>query len=158
MDKEVYKIVYENYDASISSGMNPFNLLWALTKSFRCRRIYKEEGLNKSIQYITRCSKEKEHAKCMNRDMIVYQMRKVMVTHNLVCRLFKKTFNCLENSLSLAACLVSLGYHVQLIIGKSTNYVNRFFDFHAWVSFEGQPVNDTGQVLEMYVPVLKKEI
>lgn len=159
MEKEIYKIIYESTEYfPDKSIVNPFWIYFIITKSFRCRKIYTKLGLNECIEYIMKQCRKSKHIEKLDINTSVYQMRKAMVAHNLICRIFKKSFNCLENSLSLSILLVRLGYDVSLVIGKSTNYVNRFFDFHAWVSFQGQPINDTNQVLEMYIPVFEKKL
>lgn len=155
MCEEIYKIIYENLKTPIKIHINYFCLLYSMYKAFKCRKIFKTKGTEATINCILNLKKRKLNV-CSDIDHTLLKMRKIMVIHNILCKFFKKAYNCLEDSISLSACLVYLGFDVELVIGKSVNYVNQFYDFHAWITYKDIPINDTKQVLEIFYPVYRK--
>ena len=155
--KEICKLMYGTLDLSNLAKLNFLDFIIGLLKALECRKLYCKYGIIKSINFIeNNTRRNKQRNRNIDKYSMVFKMRKMMVLHNNVCKFFKKSSNCLENSISLCCFLSYLGLEPELVIGKTINYVNPEFNFHAWVEYEGITINDTMGVFEMYDSVYKK--
>mgnify|MGYP002556879333 CR=1 FL=1 len=93
--------------------------------------------------------------------------RKKYTTHELIftalswthiCRLigyiFRQSDLCLNRSYALAYVLIYLGIPCFVIVGKAQYYLNRNYQFHAWVELSEMPVNDSLGVKQQWKKVL----
>ena len=75
-----------------------------------------------------------------------------------ICRLIgymsRQSDLCLNRSYALAYVLIYLGIPCFVIVGKAQYYLNRNYQFHAWVELAGFPVNDSIEVKTQWKKVL----
>lgn len=87
-----------------------------------------------------------QHKNTYNTD----ELLSVTLDFILVCRflgyLFHQSDLCLNRSYALAYALTSLGIPCNLIIGRANYYLNRRYQFHAWVEVLDVPINDRIEV------------
>lgn len=121
----------------------------ALFRYIKVIRIYHKGGLIGVIGYIH----TKEYNKNLDWDALsdnqkVYLMRRYMIFFRICGKIFRESWNCLLQACTLFTALYTIGFEVDLVIGKFVYFASENYQFHAWVEYKGIPINDKGSVYE----------
>ncbi len=106
-------------------------------------------GFNRTKQALTQWSQIGAPSPVNRNDEVIRYKR----LFRRVCRVSPFTGRCLAQSLTLWALLQRRGIDTDLIFGQ--RYDQGRFDAHAWLEYQGRPINDSQQVHQRFVAFAK---
>lgn len=152
MNKEILRIIYSDNYTPQKIKFNLHNILNAYLKYLKTRRIFKQKNTLSALQYIEKIVSPKINF--CNSDDKIYNARRVIHIIDILDFWHKKPL-CLEYSLCLCAALITLGFPLELYIGRALNYVGKY-EFHSWLEIDETTINFRINYKELYNIVYHK--
>ena len=125
-----------------------FKLIRSIVLYLKVSSKYKENKIiveNKAIENIRKkCNgKMQKNTEKYNSNEITFTALRLHTIYRFWSYIFRQSDLCLNRSYALTYALVYLGIPCTLVIGRSEYFLNRKYDFHAWVEINDFPINDS---------------
>lgn len=106
-------------------------------------KTYKKHGATEAFKSLSKLTKHRKWI-FKNKTVEYLFIRKAVSECQLILNLATRgKALCLERSVAVCAGLLSLGFPVQIVIGRNTAMNSSDnFEFHAWVEWNEKPIND----------------
>ena len=144
------------FGSNIVSSKEKLPVLWVVLAMWRYKiamYIFRKRGLKGIVSYVQQKSRlDKKHEHSSNN---LQYIRRYMTLFRFWGKLYRENWNCLAQASSLFVALYTLGFDIDLVIGKFVYCASESFDFHAWVEICGEPINDKRSVYERCIVIYR---
>lgn len=153
---ELDLIMYGTY---LESSQLRISLKWILVALYRYKcsiDVFGKEGLYGIIGYMRKVTNRNIFFdECEDDIAMLKLLRKYMLLFKNWGTILGENWNCLAQASSLFVALHTLGFDVELVVGKFVYCASDKFEFHSWVEYKGVPVNDKQSVYERCIVVYR---